>query len=248
LPAIRVRLLGGCRCCRCLCPVGLGILAAEAFHAAGGVYQALFAGIERVTNRADFHVNVALVGRTGLKTVPAGAQNLHCGVIGMNLFLRHLSGQTFPAISLHYCRGIWGSLAIEIRPWRGSWSIFASHIALFKNHPARRLQISGGMVEAKVPPDGGVTADAVRYDPARAFRAAGHMPRRFRHRAKPVILEITSTRFTGSREEIAAKEDTSGRYHQIEDTQERKKLKRAAARRPLPRRSGPNRADRRRKK
>jgi hypothetical protein len=40
------------------------------------------------------------------------------------------------------------------------------------------------------------------------------MPRRFRHRAKPVILEITSTRFTGSREEIAAKEDTSGRYHQ----------------------------------
>jgi hypothetical protein len=60
----------------------------------------LFAGIERVANRADFHVNVALVGRTGLKTVSAGALNLHCGVIGMNLFLGHRSEQTFPAMLL----------------------------------------------------------------------------------------------------------------------------------------------------
>jgi hypothetical protein len=38
------------------------------------------------------------VGRTRLKAVSAGAKNLHCGVFGMNLFLGHLSGQTFPAI------------------------------------------------------------------------------------------------------------------------------------------------------
>ncbi len=39
-------------------------------------------------------------------------------------------------------------------------------------------------------------------------------PRRFRHRANPVILGVTYTRFTGNFEEIAAKEVTSGRHHQ----------------------------------
>src|ERR1035438_976805 len=54
------RLLG--RCCRCLRPFGLGILAAEALNAARRVYQALLAGEERMASRANFHVNVALVG------------------------------------------------------------------------------------------------------------------------------------------------------------------------------------------
>jgi len=40
--------------------VALGVLAAEALDAARGVHQALFAGVEWVANRADFHVYVAL--------------------------------------------------------------------------------------------------------------------------------------------------------------------------------------------
>ena len=57
---------------RCGLP-GLGILAAEALHTACGIDKPLFAGEERMANRADFHVNVALVGRTGLKVVSASA-------------------------------------------------------------------------------------------------------------------------------------------------------------------------------
>ena len=86
MPVARLRLLG----CRCfLGSIGLGKLATEALHAACRVHQALLAGKERVANRADFHVYVALVGRTGLKMVPAGAFDLHRGVVGMNLFLGH---------------------------------------------------------------------------------------------------------------------------------------------------------------
>ena len=103
VPVARARLLGGC----CfLGSVGLGKLAAEALHAACRVYQALLAGKERVANRADFHVYVALVGRTGLEVVATGALDVHRGVVGMNLFLGHRGRQTFPAILLFYCRGI----------------------------------------------------------------------------------------------------------------------------------------------
>ena len=70
--------------------VGLGVLAAEALDASRCIHQALLAGEERVAVRADFHVDVALVGRTGLKVVSAGAHHPHRGVIGMNLFLGHL--------------------------------------------------------------------------------------------------------------------------------------------------------------
>ena len=87
VPVARARLLG---CCCFLGSVGLGEFAAEALHAAGRVHQALLAGKERVAYRADFHVNVALVGRTGLKVVSAGALDSHRGVVGMNLFLGHL--------------------------------------------------------------------------------------------------------------------------------------------------------------
>jgi len=86
-PVAWTRLLG---CCRCHCAVGFGVLAAEALDAARRVHQTLFAGKERVANRTDFHVNVALVGRTGLKVVSAGALDMHRVVFGMNLFLWHL--------------------------------------------------------------------------------------------------------------------------------------------------------------
>ena len=108
VPVAGARLLG---CCCFLGSVGLGKLATEALYAACRVYQALLAGKERVANRADFHVYVALMGRTGLKAVSAGALDLHCGVIGMNLFLGHLFRQTFPAILLLY--GDSGGLAIH---------------------------------------------------------------------------------------------------------------------------------------
>jgi hypothetical protein len=76
----------------------LGVLAAEALHATGRIDKTLLAGEERVARRADFHVNVALVGRTGLKVVSAGANYAHSVVSGVNLFLRHRLKQTFPAI------------------------------------------------------------------------------------------------------------------------------------------------------
>jgi hypothetical protein len=75
------------RRCRLL---GLGILAAEPLDASCRVNQALLAGEERVAVRADFHVDVALVGRPGLKIVSAGAHNPHCIVVGVDFFLGHL--------------------------------------------------------------------------------------------------------------------------------------------------------------
>ncbi len=78
--------------------LGLRVLAAEALHAASRIDKALLAGEERVAGRADFDVNVALVGRTGLKVVSAGADYAHSVVIGVNLFLRHGLKGTFPAI------------------------------------------------------------------------------------------------------------------------------------------------------
>ena len=84
-PGTVASLLGGF----CYGLVALGVLAAEPFNAASSIYQALFAGKERVANRADFDVNVALVGRARFKIASAGALDLHCGVIGVDIFLGH---------------------------------------------------------------------------------------------------------------------------------------------------------------
>ena len=46
---------------------------AETLDTAGGVNQLLLSREERVATGADFHVNVAFVGRTGLEGTPAGA-------------------------------------------------------------------------------------------------------------------------------------------------------------------------------
>jgi len=67
-----------------------GVLAAEPLHASCRVNQALLAGEERVAVRADFHVDVALVGRPGLKIVSAGAHNAYRCVIWVDFFLGHL--------------------------------------------------------------------------------------------------------------------------------------------------------------
>jgi hypothetical protein len=66
-----------------------GVLAAEALHAAGRIYQALLAGKERVAVGADFESDLTLVGRASLKGVAARAINL-CGLVcGVNPGFRH---------------------------------------------------------------------------------------------------------------------------------------------------------------
>jgi putative oxidoreductase len=67
-----------------LAGVGFRILAAEALDSTGGVHQLLLAGEERVACGADFHVDVALVGRTGQKRIAAGAMYFNCIVAGMD--------------------------------------------------------------------------------------------------------------------------------------------------------------------
>jgi hypothetical protein len=90
-------LLGSCLSLR---RIRLRILPAESLYASGSIDQALFAGKEGVANRANFHVNVALVSRPGLKVASACAKNAHGGVMRMDFFLGHLFVKTFPAIYL----------------------------------------------------------------------------------------------------------------------------------------------------
>ena len=66
-----------------------GELATEALDAAGGVDQLLLAGEERVAGRADFNDDRALVGRTRVELVAAGALYVRIGVSGMNSCLWH---------------------------------------------------------------------------------------------------------------------------------------------------------------
>src|SRR5262249_47171789 len=63
----------------------LGVFLLETLDAARGVYQLLFAGEERMTVRADFHVNV-LLGRSRRPRVAAGANDVTFDVFGMNSF------------------------------------------------------------------------------------------------------------------------------------------------------------------
>ncbi len=77
--------LFGCGGRRCL----FGVLAAETLNAARGVYQALFAGEERVAVGADFQSDLALVGGAGIECVSARAVNLRRFVCGVNSWLWH---------------------------------------------------------------------------------------------------------------------------------------------------------------
>src|SRR5437879_5355332 len=62
----------------------LGVLAAEALDATSGVHQFLLAGEKRMAARADFYVNVALMGRTRRKGAAARAMHAHFVVCRMN--------------------------------------------------------------------------------------------------------------------------------------------------------------------
>jgi hypothetical protein len=70
--------------------VGRGKLAAEAVDTAGRVHQLLLAGKERVAGSADFDDDVALVCRTRVELVTAGALHVRRFVLGMNSSLRHV--------------------------------------------------------------------------------------------------------------------------------------------------------------
>ncbi len=86
---MRAPLLRGPGGCLCLRGVRLRVFAAEALHATGSIDHLLLAGKERVAVGADFHVDVALMGRTGLKAVTAGAHHADGFVIRMDSWLRH---------------------------------------------------------------------------------------------------------------------------------------------------------------
>src|SRR5579863_4085354 len=62
----------------------LGVLAAEAFYAPGGIHQLLLSGEKWMAVRTDFHRDVALVGRPRHKRIAAGAVHAHFTVCGMN--------------------------------------------------------------------------------------------------------------------------------------------------------------------
>jgi len=73
--------------------IALGVLAAEALYAAGGVHELLLAGKEGMAGGADFYADVALVGGAGGKCVSAGAMHADLAVAGMNGCL-HVSSKT----------------------------------------------------------------------------------------------------------------------------------------------------------
>lgn len=71
------------------CFGGGGAAGLEFLHAAGGVDQLLFSGIERVAGIADFNRQFFL-GRADVKYVAARARNLGVGIVlGVNVFFHN---------------------------------------------------------------------------------------------------------------------------------------------------------------
>ena len=62
----------------------LAIALVEAIDASRGIDQLLFAGEERVACRANFDVQVALLGGAGLERLAAGAGNSYIDVFWVN--------------------------------------------------------------------------------------------------------------------------------------------------------------------
>jgi hypothetical protein len=62
----------------------LAVFAAESLHSPSGIDQLLLAGKERMAARADFYVNIALMGGTGGKGVSARAMDANFVVCGMD--------------------------------------------------------------------------------------------------------------------------------------------------------------------
>jgi hypothetical protein len=62
----------------------LAVALVEAIDASRGIDQLLFAGEERVASRANFDVQVALLGRAGLECLAASAGNSYIDVFWVN--------------------------------------------------------------------------------------------------------------------------------------------------------------------
>jgi hypothetical protein len=90
----------------------LAIALVEAINASGGIDQLLFAGKEGVASRANFDVQVALLGGAGLECLAASAANGYIDVFWVNswfhviTFSRRLAGRI-------YKRDIIGVRAVE---------------------------------------------------------------------------------------------------------------------------------------
>jgi hypothetical protein len=56
----------------------------KSIHATGGVDQLLLAGEKRMASRTDFHVQIALLGRTRLEGLAAGAGYSYFSVFRVN--------------------------------------------------------------------------------------------------------------------------------------------------------------------
>ncbi len=69
----------------------LAIALVESIYASGGVDQLLFAGEERVSSRANFDVQVALLGRAGLECIAASAGNSYIDVFWVNSWFHLVS-------------------------------------------------------------------------------------------------------------------------------------------------------------
>jgi hypothetical protein len=92
----------------------LGVLLLEAFDAAGGIDELLFARVERVANAADFHFDM-LERAARLKRVAARTAYLGKVVLGVNLFFHDIlffsKGKFItPCAVVPLCRGEKGTL------------------------------------------------------------------------------------------------------------------------------------------
>src|ERR1700730_8450651 len=73
------------------------VLLIEAFHAACGVHELLFAGKERMAIRTDFHAeHIALDRGTRGKSMPARTIDSHCMIVGVNSGFHCFSNRSCP--------------------------------------------------------------------------------------------------------------------------------------------------------
>ena len=64
--------------------IALGVFAAEALDAAGGIHELLLAGKERMAGGANFYADVALMGGTGYKGIAASAMHADFTIVRMS--------------------------------------------------------------------------------------------------------------------------------------------------------------------
>ena len=104
----------------------LAIALVEAIDASRGIDQLLFAGEERVASRANFDVQVALLGRAGLERLAASAGNSYIDVFWVNswfhlvTFYRRHAGRIFKQDMI-------GACAVGRQAWTGEDLITADY-------------------------------------------------------------------------------------------------------------------------